>query len=56
MRDELINKIESALNTNYYSIQERDLCQGCKYFESSWQLLIEVLNFMKNELPRLSTD
>lgn len=43
----LADKIRNAVSTNWTSEQEKDLCNGCKYFESSWHLLIETLYFLE---------
>ena len=44
---DLIKEIEDTLKKEYYSEEEKDLCQGCKYFEPSWQLLIKTLPYLK---------
>ena len=44
---ELIQRIEEALNKQWWSEQEQDLCNGCKYFEQSWKLLVETLPYLK---------
>lgn len=48
--EKLINNIENTLNAQWYSDAEQDLCNGCRYFESSWHLLVQALPYLKRKL------
>ena len=48
--EKLINDIENILNTQWYSDAEQDLCNGCRYFESSRHLLAQALPYLKRKL------
>ena len=44
----LIQQIKAYISKNWTSEETKDLCVGCKYFESSWHLLVKSLYFLED--------
>lgn len=44
----LINEIKAHVSKQWSSQDLKDLCNGCRYFESSWNLLVKALYFLED--------